>query len=447
MKQNSIKYPTLKEVETDLFRTLQRTFSTVFEQVLHEFDQQLAKTRDKRRYQFKDKRITKMDTLFGSVEIKRNYYYDRVKRKYVYLLDQQLSFEGSKGFSPVVEEMAMELAVTGTSYRHASSTLEKLLGYSVISHEAIRQYLLQTEVMPSGEPFQLKRKVLFVEVDGLYVKRQSGKVRGREEKIAAVHEGWHTNGKRTSLTAKRHYIHKGTEPFWEGFEQFLMDTYHYDPTTHLLIINGDGAHWITACREHFKNAFYCLDRFHVARDIQRIFRDHNRYREIRRALASYNVNQLMLELNSAVGTLEDAKKEERLGQLISQLSQYPEALGDYREWLREQGIDTSGMRPMGSSEATMSVFAKRLKNGRSWCDQGLEAFIDFMVGLKDALDIKTRIGKMTNKLDKRKSDSSPKFYREKLTSTVGEATRQNIAYLQQSSGKPIYEALKAMQGL
>ncbi|WP_415579435.1 hypothetical protein, partial [Filibacter tadaridae] len=32
--------------------------------------------------------------------------------------------------------------------RHASSTLEKLLGYSVISHEAIRQHLLQTEVIP-----------------------------------------------------------------------------------------------------------------------------------------------------------------------------------------------------------------------------------------------------------------------------------------------------------
>jgi len=29
--------------------------------------------------------------------------------------------------------------------------------------------------------------------------------------------------------------------------------------------------------------------------------------------------------------------------------------------LREQGEDTTGMRPMGSAEATMSVFAKRLK--------------------------------------------------------------------------------------
>ena len=26
---------------------------------------------------------------------------------------------------------------------------------------------------------------------------------------------------------------------------------------------------------------------------------------------------------------------------------------DYRKWLKEQGIDTKGMRPMGSAEGTM----------------------------------------------------------------------------------------------
>ncbi|WP_203229736.1 UPF0236 family transposase-like protein, partial [Filibacter tadaridae] len=76
--------------------------------------------------------------------------------------------------------------------------------------------------------------------DGLYVKRQKGRTRGREEKIAAVHEGWIVNGKRTGLVAKRHYIHEGTIPFWEGFEQYLMDTYEYDPAVHFLVINGDG---------------------------------------------------------------------------------------------------------------------------------------------------------------------------------------------------------------
>jgi len=72
-----------------------------------------------------------MDSLFGSIKFPRNYYYNRQAGNYVYLLDQYLQFNGAKGLSPLVQEMAMELAVEGTSYRHAAGTLENILGYKV----------------------------------------------------------------------------------------------------------------------------------------------------------------------------------------------------------------------------------------------------------------------------------------------------------------------------
>src|SRR5690625_7842772 len=100
----------------------------------------------------------------------------------------------------------------------------------------------------------------------------------------------------------------------------------------------------------------------------------------------------MVELNRAVGTLENEKKEERLEELIAQLSQYPEDLGDYREKLKKKGIDTTGFRPMGSAEGTMSVFAQRLTNGRSRGDDGIAKFFDVMVAFKDILEINTLQG-------------------------------------------------------
>lgn len=444
MKKDNIHFPTLKELEQDLFRVLQKTFGEVLTNLLEELDQQIAENRDKKRFYLQDKRAVEMDTSFGSIIMKRNYYKDREKGEYIYLLDHYLEFEGSKGFSPLVETMAMEMAVQGTSYRHASSVLEKLLGYKVISHETIRQHLLQTKVT-FKKPTEKIRKVLFVEVDGLYVKRQHGKRRGREEKIASVHEGWMVNGKRASLLAKRHYFHKGKDPFWEGFEQFLMDNYNYNPTEHLLVINGDGAQWITACQEHFKNAFFVIDRFHVAREVKLLFKGHKRYRIIRKKLAQYDAKGFMVELNSAVGTLEDEVLEERLEQFIRQHSKYPKALSDYRKWLEEKGVETSGYRPMGSAEGTMSVFAKRLKNGRSWCDKGIQSFLDFMIGLKDNLEIKTILGRINDK-DQTPLTSQPKHYVEKLKSSAGEATRNNLMYLNREKGKPIYQALKALQG-
>ena len=441
---------TMKELEQITYRALQESFSQVMAQTLVEIDETIASGRDKKRFYLKDKRTLKFESVFGLVEMRRNYYLDRETGKHVYLLDQYLAFDGTKGMSPVVQDLAIELAVTGVSYRQASKAIEKLLGYSVISHEGIRQQLLNTEVVPE-KALPLEKDVLFVEVDGLYTKSQEKKKKGRELKIASVHQGWEMNGKRAKLKAKRHFIHEGNAPFWEAFEQYLMDTYAYDPTHHHLVINGDGARWITACRDYFQhNATFVIDRFHVARDVQRIFRDHKRYRSIRKKLARYDWEGFMVELNSAVGTLENEKKEEWLETLITQLSQYPEALGDYRETLENIGIDTAGFRPMGSAEGTMSVFARRLKNGRSWSQKGLDKFVDIMVALKDNLEIKTLQGilEQTPALiqEKRKSPP-PKHFVEKLKDSAAEATRDNLGYLKSAVGKPITNALKGLRGI
>src|SRR5690625_1500267 len=106
----------------------------------------------------------------------------------------------------------------------------------------------------------------------------------------------------------------------------------------------------------------------------------------------------MIELNTAVGTLDHEGKEQQLEELIAQLSQYPESLRDYRERLQEKGIDTEGFRPMGSAEGTMSVFAKRLKNGRSWSDVGLRKISDIMVGLKDNLVVEMIHGDLQSEI-------------------------------------------------
>ncbi|WP_234032332.1 ISLre2 family transposase [Lentibacillus cibarius] len=441
---------TMKELEQITYRALQESFSQVMAQTLQEIDEAIASERDKQRFYLKDKRTLKFESVFGQVELKRNYYQDKETGKYVYLLDQYLAFDGTKGMSPVVQDLAIELAVTGVSYRQAGKAMEKLLGYPVISHEGIRQQLLNTEVVPE-ESVPLEQDVVFVEVDGLYTKSQEKKKKGKEIKIASVHQGWEMNGKRAKLIEKRHFIHEGNLPFWEEFEQYLMATYEYDPTRHHLVINGDGAKWITSCRDHFQhNATFVIDRFHVARDVQRLFRGHSRYRSIRKKLASYDWEGFMVELNSAVGTLENEKKEERLEELIAQLSQYPEALGDYREKLKERGIDTTGFRPMGSAEGTMSVFARRLKNGRSWSDKGLDKFIDIMVGLKDNLEIKTLQGilEQTQELiQESKEEKPPKHFVEKLKESAAEATRNNLGYLKQAIGKPITDALKGLRGI
>lgn len=232
MNKNTIELPTFKEIEADLFRNMQEVYADAFRELLQKLDQQIAETRDKSRFQMKDKRSVTIGSLFGNVEFTRNYYFDRHSHEYVFLLDRALQFDGALGLSPLLRESAVELAVKGTSYRQAAESIELLLGYRALSHETIRQHLLEAESIRKDAPSDPKRQVLFVEVDGLFVKRQGARQKGREEKIAAIHEGWKRSGKRVELVGKRHYHHTGKGPFWEGFEAFLMDTYDYSPDRH-----------------------------------------------------------------------------------------------------------------------------------------------------------------------------------------------------------------------
>lgn len=165
------------------------------------------------------------------------------------------------------------------------------------------------------------------------------------------------------------------------------------------------------CQDHFReNCFYVLDRFHVAQEIRAICKDHPRYREMQKALSQYEPEKQLVELTSAVGTL-GPEANEKLEELIDFLTKHKDALQDYCQWLKDQGIDTEGMRPMGSAESTMSVFAKRIKGGRSWSEKGLMALVSVFIGIKDGLSIKTLWGRwetLTQEEEKKKGNNRQK---------------------------------------
>src|SRR5690625_2821499 len=101
---------------------------------------------------------------------------------------------------------------------------------------------------------------------------------------------------------------------------------------------------------------------------------------------------------------------------------------------------------MGSGEGTMSVFAKRLKNGRSWCKEGITKFSDIMVALMDGKAIKTLQGKLEPTQMNEDQEKPPKHFIERLSKQSEESARGNIAYLQQSINKPVVAALKGLKG-
>ena len=267
MLQDTNNMPTLKEIEEALFRQLQNYFQTVMLQVLEDIDVWLMENRDHKRFAYKERQASTMDTMFGSITIKRRKYVDRETNERVALLDRYLQFEGRESMSPFLAQQVVEWAVRGPSYRDARDRLKQLLGYQAMSHEQIRQKVLQIQAEACSRDTSPKEAdVLFIEADGLNASLQQSDKGSQEVKMGVVHEGWekrHPKSKDYELVNKT-YIHtlEDGDTLWETLSRQLEEQYAITERTYV-VINGDGAPWIRAGVDYFQNALYTYDRYHL----------------------------------------------------------------------------------------------------------------------------------------------------------------------------------------
>lgn len=388
MQQYSTEWPTLKELEARLFRMLQEQFAAALARMLEAIDEGLMRQRDHVRFRLKDVRPIQLETSVGTVRFRRRLYQDRTNGEYVFLLDRTLGFEGQRKISPFLEDVAVELAAQGPSYRKSAACLASWLGYRVMSHETIRRRLItraEQEAKHAVETVERKPvRVLFVEADGLHVSLQRSRRKSVEHRMAVVHEGWEREGQRVRLKRKRHYIHTGSGEFWEGFGDFLLRYYDMDEQT-WLVVNGDGAEWIGECESYFHRCVYTLDRFHVARSLRRFLQQEpEAWRKARRALAAGDADGLLAVVEAVSEERVPDRWRAEWEAYRAYLRRHRAHLVDYRKVLQAAGIDTTGMRPMGSAEAQMRVMAKRTKGGSySWSVSGVRAMFRAVIARQE----------------------------------------------------------------
>lgn len=454
--------PTLKEIESKLFEELQDVFQEVLVSILTDLDEWLMNNRDFSRFKNREKQETTIATMFGPITINRRRYRDEIADKRIALLDHYLAFDGSDSLSPFLTEMAVKWAIKGPSYRDSRDRFCDLLGYQVTSHETIRQAVLKVKPkhVPSNQSFPKKKKdVLFIEVDGLHVHKQQSTRKNREIKIGIVHEGWrkkHPSSRNYELKNKSYWATLDNhEVFWEEFSRYLYGKYEITKDTQI-VINGDGAPWIRKGIDYFPNAIYTYDRYHLKSWIRRSF-THRTTKERRRAYVAADEND-PLALIVAVSEAELAENDEGKKKEISDLRQFildnMDALRDYREIIRSRNedLDTSWMRPMGSAESNMNLFSRRLKKqGYSWSKDGLQGMLHGMIHRFEGTLLKV-LGVSPSTV--KPLDTQPKKY-PSFAPLLTERTRPSIGAIQgrmpalssSDQSKPYARALRGLAGL
>ena len=385
----------IQEIEQLLWSSVLETFQQAMVEILSMLDDYLMSTRNKSRYEYKEKKKRTYVTKLGSITINRCYYWDKDKKGWIYLLDQALELDTRDQVSPGLKELVVLWATKGPSYRDVRDRLKDLFGHQVLSHEKIRQILLQASDSlenTKGEDSPQKHvDILFIEADGFWTGvQQKGRRsrRKRETHLAVVHEGWE---KRQGLGNKADYqlknptyittIANSKEDIWEKTWLRLNQKYK-DLDQTIIIINGDLAPWIKKGTEHFKNAFYQWDRFHLKREARRILRGTNHIQRALYQIDKNNPRELLKTICEALAEAPNLEKKTELQTFKNQVQKHKEATIDYRQRLRLQGIKVpSTWRGLGAAESNVDRFKLRTaKRGRSWSKKGLKAILH-MLGL------------------------------------------------------------------
>lgn len=340
----------------------------VAELVLEVLDRLLAGERPAG-WREKDVRTRTLESTVGTLHLRRRRYRD-AEGRWRYPLDEALKLAPQVQVTPELQRLMVEVGSqmpfeAASRLLHelmptapARSTLHRHLGRvgeaCQQADERRRQEVFTLGKVPAG-----KRKVpvLMIEADGKWVRLQrTPGHKSLEVKLAVAYEGWEREGlARWRLRDKQVYVSTGdAAEVWEGLSARLAQ--HYDLSGTRVATAGDAASWVRQGQEHFQDAVWQLDRFHLARPLHRVLPEEAAAAACRGDLES---------------VLEAVRQSShpRAAEVATYLANQHEGLLDYR---RRQGFTDLELRGMGATEGNIDkVLATRMgKRGMAWTPAG-----------------------------------------------------------------------------
>lgn len=360
-------------------------------------DQELAETRDKKRYRSKGKRMTSIKTKLGVVEYQRTVYVDNAApegRSCVYLLDEVLEIEKVGLVSEDVCQAAAT-AVCETSYRGAAKIISETTGlyisaqgvWNILQSLGRRQKARIEQYTKRAEQHcgtgVIESKLLYEENDGIHLKLQgeSRKKYGsdKEMKVGIAYDGatWQIGKKkkkRRTLDSKVAYASFETaQDFMKNKEGLVASRFNVDEIE-LRVINGDGAQWIW--KHGDANCISVLDKFHRNKKITECVRDPEFASLVQKLLYAGRIEDTLTCIEAQMNSVANEQEKALLKELYSYYANNKDALLGYYD----RGVTIPPTRlpgeihhaRLGSMESNVfTLIGNRMKGRRAcWSENG-----------------------------------------------------------------------------
>ena len=231
-------------------------------------------------------------TLFGNITLKRRYYYDKLKKRKFYFVDEVLMLPKSLRFDPFVCAKVCEVS-SHESFAKAGRTVSELIGRKLKFYDDTDRYIINRATARNivhrfkipHIPYQLKEKtpkILYVMLDEHFVSSQFNDGKDFMVKAAVVFED-----ARAVYKSKKK---EGSKPRFKLFGKQVfasidndlgkqvMDYIYYSYETEKIdeiVFMGDCASWVKTFHHEFKfhpkmKITVSIDGYHFAQALQNI---------------------------------------------------------------------------------------------------------------------------------------------------------------------------------
>lgn len=254
----------------------------ITQQMLESYDEELAKSRDKKVYRGKGKRKTSIKTIYGEVEYSRNVYRTETEDgqvAHIFLLDQAMHMDKIGLISTNLAEK-IALTVTESPYRVTAEQISSTCGQS-ISAGGVWNMMQRLGERIDEEKEKQNRSTLV-----------------NKTMLAGMEKSNDFHAKREACIRKKYAADEIGQR----------------------ILNGDGGSWIK--EPYDPDTIFQLDRYHIYQEILRKISNKDAQKEIRRLFDEEKMDEMLEYIQIYATSVASQDENDKSSKKAMELYQY-----------------------------------------------------------------------------------------------------------------------------
>ena len=276
------KLVSFKELEKKIYSYVCELAREITQQMLESYDEEFAKSRDKKVYRGKGKRKTSIKTIYGEVEYSRNVYRTETEDgqvAHIFLLDQAMHMDKIGLISTNLAEK-IALTVTESPYRVTAEQISSTCGQS-ISAGGVWNMMQRLGERIDEEKEKQNRSTLV-----------------NKTMLAGMEKSNDFHAKREACIRKKYAADEIGQR----------------------ILNGDGGSWIK--EPYDPDTIFQLDRYHIYQEILRKISNKDAQKEIRRLFDEEKMDEMLEYIQIYATSVASQDENDKSSKKAMELYQY-----------------------------------------------------------------------------------------------------------------------------